>query len=899
MLSTLRSLHRVAARSMHVRICFGAAFMTLVALGVSDAGGTSSRPVIVIVALDEEPVATYRGAVAGLAATSRALTGDRKLDPRSAAVVDYRAHLARRFADHEARIASAIPGTRVLHRYDVVLGGLAVQVPEDQVDVLATLPGVRAVYRDEPSAAIAASGPAFIDAPALWSKLGGPENGGEDIVIGVIDTGIWPEHPSFADPDPKGKGYTAPASTLPCQFSAGPNPGPLFACNGKLIGAYRFLTTWDACVANGFCTPVAAEFSSARDSLGHGTFVASVAAGNGKVPATILGVPRGSVSGVAPRAHIIAYKVIAAAAGFAEGFSFGSDEVAAIQQAVLDGVDVINFSIAQFGADPPYLTPVELAFRDAYAAGVFVAAGAANSGPAPDTIRNEAPWVTTVAASTPKSAFEGTVTLRAGAKKLKLTGASITGALKPALSVVLAASVGDEACDSATPDGAFTDKIVVCKGTFTVSDSFAVRQRGAADLLLYAEASNPFQNVGDTPRIPTVQLDAVAGTALLAFLNAHTDVTATFAKPAAKHVQSDVIAAFSSRGGPNLAYGVGKPDIAAPGVQIIGGETPQPSDPIALHGELFDVSQGTSFATPQIAGAAALVKQLHPTWSPGEIKSALMTTANAKRLVKEDGATPFDAFDGGSGRVDLKKTGDPGITFDVPAADFVDHAGDLWMVNYPSLFLPVNSPNAVDVGRTARSQLAKATTWALAVAAPPDLRVTVQSMLPVPAGGEQSFTIHVDKSAVPPGAVRFATLELTSAGHVARFPITAVGSEPLSDLVVTAASASSPVTIGGPVTISVTVQNVGAVAAGPFSVFFFVAPDAVMSPDAKRFALISFTGLAAGASSAGGGTLEFDPDKPVPPGDYHVLAVADLFGQVTESDETNNVLAASGMMTVQ
>ena len=196
---------------------------------------------------------------------------------------------------------------------------------------------------------------------------------------------------------------------------------PPFACNHKLIGARRFMATYDAVVGL-----LPDEFPSARDDNGHGTHTASTAAGNGRVEASIFGVPRGRVSGIAPRAHVAAYKVC----GF-EG-CFASDSAAAVQQAILDGVDVINFSIS--GGANPFSDAVELAFLDAYNAGVFVAASAGNAGPGADTTDHRSPWVTTVAASTQRRAFANTIALSAdGGASLRSTATSVTDGVAHAL----------------------------------------------------------------------------------------------------------------------------------------------------------------------------------------------------------------------------------------------------------------------------------------------------------------------------------------------------------------------------------------------------------------------------------------------------------------------------------
>ena len=145
---------------------------------------------------------------------------------------------------------------------------------------VAQLPGVKAVSRDPLLRLHTDTSAQFLGAPPVWAKLQGAERAGEGIIVGVLDTGVWPEHPSFSDPDASGKAYPPPP-TVPaqCAFAGGANPGPSFTCNNKLIGAYRFMATYDQCVADGFCV-AGDDFTSARDSIGHGTHTASTAAGN-------------------------------------------------------------------------------------------------------------------------------------------------------------------------------------------------------------------------------------------------------------------------------------------------------------------------------------------------------------------------------------------------------------------------------------------------------------------------------------------------------------------------------------------------------------------------------------------------------------------------------------------
>lgn len=406
---------------------------------------------------------------------------------------------------------------------------------------------------------------------------------------------------------------------------------------------------------------------------------------------------------------------------------------------------------------------------------MFVSASAGNDGPTPDTVMHRGGWVTTVAASNTDRFFLSQVTLSAdGGANLNLTGASITHGVSVPAPVVLAQNFGDELCGNSFPIGTFTGQIVVCKrgGNARVEKGFNVKAGGAGGMLLY----NPDLQglLVDNHFLPAVHLENDAGAALLAFLSAHTGVTATFPAGAATTVQGDVMAAFSSRGGPLQTFGINKPDITAPGIQILAGHTPQP-DQVAAGpaGELFQTIQGTSMSSPHVAGAAALLRALHPTWSPGQIKSALMTTAKTSGGVKEDGTTPMDPFDAGSGRIDLSRAGDPGLTFNVRALSYLLRASRLWTVNYPSLFVPALS-GILTVRRTAHSELSEPSVWDVQVLAPSDLQVDVPATLSVPASGNKTFRITVDATAVPAGEVRHGMLSLLSGDRLVQLPITIV-----------------------------------------------------------------------------------------------------------------------------
>jgi subtilisin family serine protease len=718
--------------------------------------------VSLIIELDDEPLAAYRGHIAGLAPTHRESTGAMRLDVRTSASQMYLSYLAQQQRAFEAMLLGAVPSAQIIHRFQISFHGMSVLLPETFVDVVRRLPGVKAVYLDTLQRPTTERSPQFIGADHLWQLLGGSGTAGEGIVVGILDTGIWPEHPSFADPDPSGKPYATLVSWAGFCEAPSDSSAPL-TCNNKLIGARKFLETY-----KGLIGLSAGELDSPRDTVGHGTHTASTAAGNFGVSSDIFGVPRGTVSGIAPRAHVAAYRICAQ-----EG-CFSSDSIAAVEQAVSDGVDVINFSIS--GGIHPYADALELSFLGAYAAGVFVAASAGNDGPAPDTVSHRGGWVTTVAASTTDRHFLSHIMLAASdGASLMLTGASVTGGIALPTPVVHATDFGDELCQNPFPGGTFTGVIVVCQrggDVARVVKSFNVAAGGAAGLFLY----NPVPQglATDNHFIPTVHLENDDGATLLSFLASHAGVTATFTQGTAAQVQGDVMAAFSSRGGPEHGLGLSKPDVTAPGVQTLAGHTPQPpAVEGGLPGELFQAIQGTSMSSPHVAGAAASLKALWPGWTPAQIQSALMTTATVENMVKEDGATPIDPFDAGSGRIDLNRAANPGLTFHASDRDFLTHREALWLVNYPSLYVPALS-GSITVPRTVRSELAEPGLWRLEVTAPANLMVTVPRRLFVLPGRSKTFTITLDATFVRSGAVRHAHLHLTRGNTRLTFPITVV-----------------------------------------------------------------------------------------------------------------------------
>ncbi len=744
-----------------------------------------------IVVMDEDPVV--------------AVVGQDRLDtPRADALA---ADLVEA-QDEVLESVGAGPEEKV-NTYTTSLNGFSATLSYEDAQALAADPKVTLVLPDELRQKTTDSSPRYL---GLTRRGGAWSTGltGEDVVVGIIDNGIWPEHPSFADdgsyPD---LGVTLDETFRPsCEFgNTAHNPDDVpFTCNNKLLGARQMLQTYRALIG---ATP--AEYDSARDDDGHGTHTASTVAGNQGVTATMQGQRVGVVSGIAPRARVIAYKGLGALGGFT------SDLAAAIDQAVADGVDVINYSIGG-GASAPNGAD-DIAFLFAADAGVFAATSAGNSGPDADTVGSpaNAPWITSVGASTQARFFQGVVQAtgldenkdtkgaknkRPGGKhkkqQLRVTGASITPSAGPAR-FVDAELAGGDLCEPGTLDAAAVEgAIVLCRrGAVGRADkSLAVQQAGGVGMVLYnnTDDDNLFT---DTHSVPSVHVNNTDGVALKKFI-ADNDgqATVTLRDTATKTYQkpNPTMAYFSSRGPNGPVPDVIKPDLTAPGHQILAGASPG-VDPF---GDSFQAISGTSMSSPHVAGLFALLKQAHPDWSAAAAKSALMTTAS-RRVLKEDERTLADPFDFGAGHVDPGKPSrknsmfDPGLVFDAGlfeyaaftcgsdlgiftagSCDFVaslDLPFDPSDLNLPSIGV-ASLPGSQTVTRTVTNVADRTVTYR---AWPRDPRGYDVSVSPrkVRLGPGESATVEVTirNESAPLGEWRFGTLRFVGGGYWVQSPI--------------------------------------------------------------------------------------------------------------------------------
>ncbi len=711
---------------------------------------TDGKPVSVLVKLDLDGTATYAGGVDGLAPTSPSATG-KSLKSNAKAVAAYEKHADAVIKDATQGIRRAVPGAAVGRGFTTAYGGVSVTLPADQAKDLLRVDGVVAVQSDTLEQLQTDATPEFVGATALWPSLGGSATAGEGVIVGVIDSGVWPEHPSFVDPGIA----TPPGAPFACEFGGSAAKGDDFACNDKLVGAYAFLDTYLAVVGaqpGEYCD---ASGCSARDSEGHGTHTATTAAGSPVEHAPVFGVDRGPVSGIAPGASVIAYRVCL------EDGCFGSDSINAVEQAIEDGVDVINFSIS--GGNNPYTDPVELAFLDATAAGISVNASAGNSGPTAGTAAHGGPWVTTVAASTSDRNFQSTLTLTADdGETFTKVGSTLTQGVTD-VPVIRAADVagysGGSTCLTPFAAGSVTGQVVVCERGVNgrIEKGYNASLGGASGMILYNPTASDTET--DNHFLPAVHLEG-PNTELLAFLAGHTGVTATWAQGEAAKVRGDVMAGFSSRGplGDFL-----KPDITAPGVQILAGLTPTPvginSGPA---GQLFQAIAGTSMSSPHLAGASALVKAAHPSWTPGQIKSALMTSST-QDVLKEDGVTPADPFDRGAGSMRVNLAAAATVTISETPAALGAPAGtpsERVDLNLPSIQAsPL--PGSLTTHRTVQNVTGRAQPFKAKAVGSNGLKITVSpSSFSVKPGGTQQITVTLDGTEAPRGWT-FGTITLT------------------------------------------------------------------------------------------------------------------------------------------
>ena len=611
----------------------------------------ATAPGVYVVLLDAAPAAAYDGRVHGLRATRPA--DGRRFDRTRPAVSAYAAWLTRRQDDLLAKAGDP----DVLYRFTTAVDGFAATLTGDQVQTLRADPRVLRVERStkqhlDRTRAVPAVGSSSrellgLDGPGgAWARTGGVERAGRGVVIGVVDSGLWPESPSFngvADATP-GTAASLPGFHGDCAVGERWTPED---CSDKVVSARWFVHGFGAENTAG------AEYLSPRDGSGHGSHVASTAAGDHGVRVQVDGQRFGTTSGMAPAARLAVYKACWTAPDPADDGCTTADSVAAVDRAVGDGVDVLTYSVS---GSRERDDAVERAFLGAASAGVLVTTSAGNRGARPGSVAHVAPWVTTVAASTHR-VFQGAVRLGDGRSYV---GAMVADRGVRSAGLVLGADVAARGataeqarvCAAGSLDAARTEgKVVVCeRGRGARLDkSAAVARAGGAGMVLANTRREGTD--ADVHAVPTVHLTAGRAAAVEAYAR-RAGERATVTLDPAGHDASRVpaVADFSSRG--PSGGDVLKPDLTAPGVSVLGAVAP-PSD----SGRSWDLMSGTSTSAPHVAGLAAVIAGVHPGWSPARIRSAMMTTAY-------DLQGSHGPLVEGAGHVDPARFLDPGLVFD-------------------------------------------------------------------------------------------------------------------------------------------------------------------------------------------------------------------------------------------
>ncbi|KAJ4799957.1 Subtilisin-like serine protease [Rhynchospora pubera] len=597
--------------------------------------------------------------------------------------------------------------SRLIYSYNTVVNGFAAKLTEEEVQELLKHPWcVRAILANNRYKLTTTQTPKFLNLRGrggLWRRT---KNMGEGMIIGIIDSGIWPDHPSFS-----GKGMPKPPAKWKghCDFKTK-------FCNNKLIGAKSFLRA--GAEEQKHIPPF--------DTGSHGTHTASTAAGAFVKNISVFGNAMGLASGMAPRAHIAVYRVCRNEISCEQ-----PDILRAIEEAVRDGCDVLSISLGGYST-PFYDDPISIGGFTASLKGVFVSTAAGNEGPLPFTLSNDAPWLLTVAASTINRRFVSTVKLGNG---LQLDGESVyqpdiniwMPKMFPLVYLGKARDIKSGQClklDRKQVNG----KIVICDrgGSDRIQKGLQVSDAGGVGMILVNYKEDGYDTIQDKYEVlPASNINYFDGEKLKKYIRSTNNPVATliFKGVVMDNIRSPSIANFSSRGPSKQNSFILKPDITGPGVNILAGVPPVKAKEKTYY---FDLMSGTSMACPHLSGIAALIKKAHPTWSPAAIKSAIMTTAYWQSLDRKPMTNgnhlQANAYDMGAGHVDPSKALNPGLVYDIHIKEYVPYLCGLGysddkirvithplppvkcaktkaipqeQLNYPSMVVPLSTGNAV------------------------------------------------------------------------------------------------------------------------------------------------------------------------------------------------------------
>ncbi|XP_051128881.1 subtilisin-like protease SBT2.3 [Andrographis paniculata] len=647
---------------------------------------------------------------------------------------------------HDSLLRKVLRGEKYLklYSYGYLINGFAVLVTQQQADKLSMRKEVSNVVMDFSVRTATTHTPQFLGLPqGAWLQEGGFETAGEGVVIGFIDTGIDPTHPSFSDDEPEKPYPVAEHFSGVCEVTP---EFPSGSCNRKLIGARHFAAS---AITRGIFN-ASEDYASPYDGDGHGTHTAAIAAGNHGTAVVVSGHHFGNASGMAPRSYIAVYKALYKSFG-----GFAADVVAAIDQAAQDGVTVISLSITPNRRPPgvaTFFNPIDMALLSAVKAGIFVVQAAGNTGPSPKSISSFSPWIFTVGAATHDRTYSNSIVL---GNNVTITGVGLAPGTDKMYTLISAIHALNESagpsdmyvseCQDATnfDQNIVQGNLLICSysirfvlGLSTIAQALETgKNLSAAGLVFHMDPYVIGFQLNPVPmRIPGIIIPSPEDSkVLLQYYNSslqRDDATKKVVKFGAVALISGGIKANFSHMAPKIMYysargpdpedsslddaDILKPNIVAPGNYIWSAWSSGGTDSVEFQGENFALMSGTSMAAPHIAGLGALIKQRFPSFSPSAIGSALSTTASlydrdggpimAQRAyanpdLNQSPATPFDM---GSGFVNATSALDPGLIFDSSYEDYMSFLCGLngsspVVLNYTGETCGIPTMNATDL----------------------------------------------------------------------------------------------------------------------------------------------------------------------------------------------------------